>query len=109
MQHGLALADYQLHVCFRLQLNVSGNGFGPEGAKALAPALVRTSLTAVALAYNGLKDEGVAAICEAIQSNKETKLASLDISSNGVGTEGAKSVAAMVAATGSLTSVSCRT
>ena len=43
----LALADYKLHVFSRSQLNLSENQLGPEGAKALAPALVRTSLTKI--------------------------------------------------------------
>jgi hypothetical protein len=30
------------------------------------------------LSNNDLRDEGVSAVCEAIQSNKETKLASLN-------------------------------
>ena len=43
--------------------------------------------------------------CEAIQSNKETKLASLNMGKNRFGPVGAKSVAAMVAVTGGLTKV----
>ena len=50
-----------------------------------------------------IKDEGISPICEAIQSNKETKLASLNFMDNDVGPVGAKSVAAMVAVTGALT------
>ena len=50
-------------------------------------------------------DEGVTAICEAVQSNKETKLASLDIQYNFVGPAGAKSVAAMMAVIASITEV----
>ena len=54
---------------------------------------------------NSIKDEGVTAICEAVQSNKETKLASLIISNNGVGPPGTKAVAAMAAVTASITQV----
>ena len=43
----LALADYQPHVFSCSQLDLSSNRLGPEGAKALAPALVRASLTSV--------------------------------------------------------------
>jgi hypothetical protein len=54
------------------------------------------------LSFNNLKDEGVGAICEAIQSNKKTKLASLNMGQNSIGPVGAKSVAAMLAVTGTL-------
>ena len=59
------------------------------------------SLTALDLSVNKLKDEGVSAVCEAIQSNKETTLSSLNFGYNGIGPVGANAVAAMVAATGS--------
>ena len=60
------------------------------------------------MSFNNLKDEGVSAVCEAIQSNKETKLSSLNFGHNGVGPVEANAVAAMVAATGSLTSLDVR-
>jgi len=50
-------------------------------------------------------DEGVSAVCEAIQSNKETKLALLNVKKNGIGSIGANAVAAMVAVAGGLTSL----
>ena len=75
-----------------------------EGIAAIAEALrVNGALTALDLSSNSLKDEGVSAVCKAIQSNKETKLASLNFSSNGIGPVGANAVAAMVAVTGLLT------
>jgi hypothetical protein len=57
---------------------------------------------ALDLSFNDLNDDGVSAVCEAIQSNKETKLASLNMGANSIGPIGAKSVAAMVAVTGAL-------
>ena len=88
------------------QLDLSGNKLGPEGAAALAPAIaVSASVTELNLYQNYIKDEGVTAICEALQSNKETKLASLDIGFNSIGPAGAKSVAAMAAVVASLTSL----
>jgi hypothetical protein len=60
------------------------------------------------LSSDCLKDEGVSAVCEAIQSNKETKLASLNFADNNIGPVGANAVAAMVAVTGSLTRLDVR-
>ena len=91
-----------------------------EGITAIADALrVNGSLTALDLSDNYLMDEGVSAVCKAIQSNKETKLASLNFKHNygigpfgpvnyrnyRIGPVGAKSVAAMVSVTGALTSI----
>jgi Ran GTPase-activating protein (RanGAP) involved in mRNA processing and transport len=74
-------------------------------ASDLSQAVVTGGLTALDLYYNDLKDEGISAVCEAIQSNKETKLASLNFNSNCIGPVGANAVAAMVAVTGALTEV----
>jgi hypothetical protein len=74
-------------------------------ASDLSQAVVTGELTALDLSYNDLKDEDVSAICEAIRSNKETKLASLNFKCNGIGPVGAIAVAAMVAVTSSLTSL----
>ena len=86
--------------------SLSRNSLGAEGAAALAPALAANgSLTALDLSSNYLMDEGVSAVCQAIQNNKETKLTSLNFGYNGIGTVGANAVAAMVAVTGSLTKI----
>jgi Ran GTPase-activating protein (RanGAP) involved in mRNA processing and transport len=96
------------------ELDISGDRFGNRGsnigasagAKHVAKMLgVNGGLTALDLSCNDLNDEGVSAVCEAIQSNKETKLASLNMGFNSIGPVGAKSVAAMVAVTGALTSL----
>ena len=75
-------------------------------ASDLSQSAVTGSLTSLTLQRNSLKDEGVSAVCEAVQSNKETKLASLDLRNCSFGPAGAKSVAAMAAVTGSLTKIS---
>ena len=89
------------------KLNVGDNNISPIGATAVAAMVAVTSgLMALNLSSNSLKDEGVNAVCEAIQSNKETKLTSLHFSYNGIGPVGANAVAAMVAmvaVTGGLT------
>ena len=46
--------------------------------------------TALDLSFNNLNDEGVSAVCEAIQSNKETKLASLNMRRNKLWSNGSK-------------------
>ncbi|KOO34547.1 protein nlrc3 [Chrysochromulina tobinii] len=88
-------------------LDRCGRGtYTAEGITAIADALlVNGGLTALNLSSNRLNDEGVSAVCKAIQSNKETKLASLDLKYNGIGPGGANAVAAMVAVTGALTQV----
>ena len=84
--------------------NIGVNIGGAAGAKNVAKMLgVNGSLTALDLSNNYLMDEGVSAVCKAIQSNKETKLVSLNFKNNHIGPVGANAVAAMVAATGSLT------
>ena len=86
--------------------SLSDNYLGAEGAAALAPGLAANGgLTELSIYGNYVQDEGVGAICEAIQNNKETKLTSLNFGRNGIGPVGANAVAAMVAATGSLTEV----
>ena len=86
--------------------SLSSNNLRAAGAAALAPALAANgALTALDLSSNKLKDEGVSAVCQAIQRNKETKLASLNFGDNGIGPVGANAVAAMVAVTGSLTKI----
>ena len=88
-------------------LNKYGNGtYTADGITAIADALrVNGGLTALDLSFNNLNNEGVSAVCEAIQSNKETKLSSLNFGYNGIGPVGANAVAAMVVVTGSLTEV----
>ena len=86
--------------------HLTNRGRDMTGIKQLAAALgVNGSLTALDLSYNSFEDEGLSAVCEAIQSNKETKLSSLNFKNNDIGPVGANAVAAMVAATGSLTSL----
>ena len=87
-------------------LDLSCKNLGVASAVVIASLIsVNGGLTALDLSSNDLKDEGVSAVCEAIQSNKETKLVSLNFKVNGIGPVGSKSVAAMVAVTGGLTEV----
>ena len=89
------------------ELDLKGEVVGVEGGMVVACLMpVMGGLTALDLSFNDLKDEGVSAVCEAIQSNKETKLASLNFKNNGIGPVGVNAVAAMVAVTGALTKLS---
>ena len=95
-----------ISLCSCTQLNLLLDNIGPEGAKALAAGLAaNASVTELNLFNNSIKDEGVTAICEALRSNKETKLASLNIGLNSIGPAGAKSVAAMAAVVASVTKI----
>ena len=83
--------------------------FTSEGINAIADAIrVNGALTELCIDGNYVGDEGVSAVCEAIQSNKETKLSSLNFKDNGIGPVGAKSVAAMVAVICTLTECNLR-
>ncbi len=91
-------------------LDLSGKNLGVASAVVIASLIsVDGALTALDLSDNYLKDEGVSAVCKAIQNNKETKLAKLNIQYNGIGPVGTYAVAAMVAVTGALTRVSALT
>jgi hypothetical protein len=89
-------------------LNYRGGGtYTAEGITAIANAMcINGALTALDLSSNNLEDEGLSAVCEAIQNDKETKLASLNFTDNFIGPVGANAVAAMVAVTGGLTKLS---
>ena len=62
-------------------------------------------LTELNIAVNWIKDEGITAICNAVQGNKESKLATLNVACSAMSPVGARAVAAMVAVTGGLTSL----
>ena len=106
-QKGVSLCGIQRD---QTTADLSGHALKPPDAILLASdlsqAVVTGGLTALDLSSNDLMDEGVSAVCEAIQSNKETKLASLDFEYNGISPGGANAVAAMVAVTpGALTKI----
>ena len=63
------------------KINLAGNYFGPEGAKALGPAIsVSKSLTCVYLENNYLGPDGGQAIAKAISVSKS--LTSVDLRCN---------------------------
>ena len=90
-------------------LDLAGKAIGVAGAMVVAGlALAMSSVTELNLTGNAIGDAGVSAICEAVQSNKEIKLVSLNVGNNRIGSEGAKSVVAMAAVTASVTHIDVR-
>ena len=88
------------------ELDLSYNGIGPEGAKAVAAmAAVVASVTKVLVSGNRLGDAGTTILCDALRESTVTKVQELDLGSNLIGPEGAKAVAAMAAVVASVTSV----
>ena len=86
---------------------------GGDGAKAVAElVLVTPWVTKISLAENKLGEEGTKAICEAIKTNSTLKELNLSggtfTGSNIGGPAGAKHVADMLGANGSVTSVRAR-
>jgi Ran GTPase-activating protein (RanGAP) involved in mRNA processing and transport len=80
---------------------------GPEGATLIAILMPSMGgLTELNIERNSIKDEGITAICNAVQGNKESKLAKLNVAGNNISPVGATAVAAMVAVIGGLTKIS---
>jgi len=85
-------------------LDLPGKGLGVVEAMVLADLLtVMASPTALSLRENGLDDEGVTTLCEALQNSQVQEL---DLSDTDIGTNGLKAVADMIAVVSSLTSLS---
>ena len=76
------------------QLDLSANALGPEGAKTLAESLkVNASLTSIELKSNNLGVEGWGAILAGACANKNSKIASIDVSGEHIGPAGATLIA----------------
>ena len=75
---GLTSLDLSINQLCSLDYHHRGT-YTAVGITAIADALrVNGGLTALDLSFNDLNDDGVSTVCDAIQSNKETKLASLN-------------------------------
>ena len=55
--------------------------------------------------FNGLRDQGATAICNALRESKVTRVQELGLESNSIGPDGAKAIAALCSVTASITSV----
>ena len=79
---------------------------GVEGAQAMAELVsVTASVTKILVGGNNLRDEGTIILCNALRGSTVSKVQELDFSSNGIGPDGAKAVAALCAAIASVTEV----
>ena len=108
MSHSPLVACVSALVCCT-QIDLSFNDIGAEGAKPLADALrVTASLTKILVSWNSLGDEGTIILCDGLRASTISKVEELDLGGNGIGPEGAKAVAAMAAAMGSLTRLDVR-
>ena len=88
-------------------LNWEGKGtYTAEGIKALADAVaVNASLTSLDLRGNRLGDEGWCAVFDALRDHPQNKIKEWELSSQGINATIAKSLAAYVAVSASLTQV----
>ena len=87
-------------------LDFSSQGLGVASAIVIANLIGdNTSLTDLDLSSTDLKDQGCIIVCDSLRDSKVSKLANLNLGDNEIGVSGAKSAAAYVAVTTSLTSV----
>ena len=101
----LPLSRACLCVCC-MQIDLSWNQIGSEGAKPLADALrFNGSVTKILVGGNSLRDEGTTILCDALRESTVSKVQELSLYNNGIGPDGAKAVAAMAAVVPSVTSV----
>ena len=106
--HSLLTALLLTHLCLLRQLNLSNNrlcgvwveygtqkgNYITEGINAIADALrVNGALTSLELRGNQLGDNGWGAIFAAVCGNKDSKITSLDASSENIGPVGVKMIA----------------
>ena len=106
--HSLLTALLLTHLCLLRQLNLSNNrlcgvwveygtqkgNYITEGINAIADALcVNGALTSLELRGNQLGDNGWGAIFAAVCGNKDSKITSLDASSENIGPAGVKLIA----------------
>ena len=92
------------------QLNLAGNDLRAEGAAAIGEALkLNGSLTSLDVKENHhLGEAGWCGIFDALRDNPQNKIAKWDLVNQGITPTIAKSLAAYVAVSGSLTSLNVR-
>lgn len=86
--------------------NFFGWGLTAQDAKLLAPEIaVNGSITSLDLKYNALGDEGWCAVFDALRDNPQNKIKEWNLRGQGINPKIAKSLAAYVAVSTSITSV----
>ena len=107
-QGAAGLASGLSHNTTLTGLSLLGNGIEQEGAQKVATALTKNkTLTAIWLGDNMLKDAGTSAIVDALLSvGAGSRLAQLDLSSNGIGSAGLKDIIKLLSQSPMLTSLS---
>ena len=79
---------------------------GPAAATLLAGVIKsNSSVTKLLLGNNKLRDEGATVLCDAIRESTLSRVQVLDLHGNGIGPDGAKAIAALYAASSSLSEV----
>ena len=72
----------------------------------MAPAIaVSSSVTKILVGGNNLRDEGTIILCDALRESTVSKVQELGLSSNMIGPDGAKAIAALCTVCASVTSV----
>ena len=88
------------------QVDLSWNDLGPGGGKAIAEGIrVSRSLTECDLRRNNLDKEGWCAIFDALRDSPQNTIAKWDLAGQGIDAEIAKSLAAYIAVSRSLSQV----
>ncbi|XP_074148560.1 leucine-rich repeat-containing protein 74B isoform X2 [Sminthopsis crassicaudata] len=91
--YGVVPISYFLHHMHDSELTLMHRGLGPQGAQALALALMNnTSIVKLNLSDNWLNEEGMAAIAGMLKEN--CFITDLDLSDNKLGAKGAKALCA---------------
>ena len=89
-----------------VSIGMAGCKLGVEGAKVVAEmAAVSRSLSRLLIGSNAIGDTGCIALAEAMQQNDNCKIEELNLHCNVIGAPGAKSLAAMMAVSRSLSKV----
>ena len=72
----------------------------------MAPAIaVSSSVTKILVGGNNLRDEGTIILCDALRESTVSKVQELGLSSNMIGPDGAKAIAALCTVCASVTKV----
>lgn len=89
-----------------LSIDLRWNGFGTQGARAIAPALQYNSMTECMLRGNGIGVDGWATIFKTLSDNPASRVSTWDLSGEHLGPNIAEPLARYISVTTSLTKLS---